>query len=492
MNDSEYITKRNTTTMFIIRKSEIVNRLDPMHLYSINKNKQDYLYKTEKLSSITVSFSGGTPSKDQGLFWNGIIPWASAKDFKDFYIIDTEDTITELGLEFSSTKIVPSNSLVMVVRSGILKHTLPTAVNLKEITINQDIKAFIPCNGISAKYLNSFFFVFNTQILPLVVKHGKTVQSVNTEELGNLRIPIPPYNIQNLIVSLIDDALEVVKQKEEFAKLLYSSIDSLLLKELQIDISEKDDLDDELIDGRLNKSNQQVKNGRIFLMQYKDIAESRLDPIFYFTNIRKYTNCTYSERLSSLAYSFINGFAVGRQDQVEEGEGILQIRPTNIDNNGQLKYDRNVYVPEMKDIPFVESDVVLFNNTNSQEWVGKTAYFANEENRKVYTSNHITAIEVDRSKILPEYLCAILNMYQRHKIFYSICTNWNNQSGVGLDLLKSLYIPLFTDDRKESLRKQQEIVDKIKAIYQEADECVFSANQVMSEAKAKVESMIVG
>ena len=140
----------------------------------------------------------------------------------------------------------------------------------------------------------------------------------------------------------------------------------------------------------------------------------------------------------------------------------------------------------------MESGVVLFNNTNSQEWVGKTAYFANEEKRKVYTSNHITAIDVDRSKILPEYLCAILNMYQRHNVFYSICTNWNNQSGIGLDLLKSLYIPLFTNDRRESLRKQQQVVDKINNIYREADECLLSANKIMTEAKTKIESMIIG
>ena len=64
--------------------------------------------------------------------------------------------------------------------------------------------------------------------------------------------------------------------------------------------------------------------------------------------------------------------------------------------------------------------------------------------------------------------------------------------GIGLDLLKSLHIPLFTDDKKESLRRQQEIVDRINIIYQEADECISSANHIMAEAKAKVESMIIG
>lgn len=478
--------------MFIVNKSEIINRLDPIHIRIVKDQQFNYRYNTERLSIICTSFSGGTPSKEQKSFWNGSIPWASAKDFKQLYITETEDTITESGLEMSSAKIVPANSLVMVVRSGILKHTLPTAVNLKEISINQDIKAFVPTVGILSKYLNYFFFVFNKQILSTVVKHSKTVQSVNTEELNNLQIPIPPTNIQSQIISIMENAMKESKNKEILATQLLDSIDIELTDELGIKILNKNGLNDEKIDKHLNKLNSSVKKGKIFLLQYNIVAESRLDPIFYNADIKRFTHCTYSERLSNLAFSFENGFAVGRQDQVEEEDGILQIRPTNIDNNGRLRYDKNVYVPELEDIPFVESGVVLFNNTNSQEWVGKTTYFANEDDRKVYISNHITAITVDRSKILPEYLCAILNMYQRHKVFYSICTNWNNQSGIGLDLLKSLHIPLFTDDRQESLLRQQQIVDKINNIYQEADECVLSANRIMNEAKAKVERMIIG
>jgi len=463
--------------MFIVYKSEIVNRLDPIHIRSMRAHSQKYLYRTERLSTIATSFSGGTPSKKENSFWNGSISWASAKDFKSLTITETEDTITALGVKHSSTKIVPENSFLMVVRSGILKHTLPTAVNLKEVAINQDIKAFVLKQSILPSYLNYFFYVFNKDILSLVVKHSKTVQSVNTYELDNLQIPIPPENVQMQIIALMDKAINVVKCKKTESNKIYNSIDAFLTKELGISTER-------------NKSIEDRKLG--FLVQYRNITGNRLDPIYYNADIDKFTHCTYSERLSDLALSFDPGFAIGRQDQVGEEDGILQIRPTNIDNNGLLKYDKNVYVPEMKDIPFVESGVVLFNNTNSQEWVGKTAYFANEENRKVYTSNHITAIEVDRSKILPEYLCAILNMYQRHKVFYSICTNWNNQSGIGLDLLKSLHIPLFTDDRKESLHRQQQIVDRINTIYQKADECILSANQIMSEAKAKVESMIIG
>lgn len=77
----------------------------------------------------------------------------------------------------------------------------------------------------------------------------------------------------------------------------------------------------------------------------------------------------------------------------------------------------------------------IFNNTNSQELVGKTAIY--KGNIPYKFSNHITRIRVNKEKIIPEFLWLILNIYQQREIFYAICTNWNNQSGVGTELLKS-------------------------------------------------------
>ena len=45
----------------------------------------------------------------------------------------------------------------MVIRSGILKHTLPVAMNKVEVTINQDMKAFIPSSEINPYYLLFYF-----------------------------------------------------------------------------------------------------------------------------------------------------------------------------------------------------------------------------------------------------------------------------------------------------------------------------------------------
>lgn len=179
----------------------------------------------------------------------------------------------------------------------------------------------------------------------------------------------------------------------------------------------------------------------------------------------------YSVRLKDVCINFSSGFGAGKNEQTTKDNGYIQIRPTNIDNDGFLKYEKNVYVPLHKGVPFVKKGTVLFNNTNSQEWVGKTALL--QEDSKLYTSNHITSIIVNYSKVISEYLWIVLNIYQRNKVFYSICTNWNNQSGVGIDLLQSVKVPI------PPISSQQEIVDYYISAYNEKQERELEAQQLL-------------
>ena len=125
----------------------------------------------------------------------------------------------------------------------------------------------------------------------------------------------------------------------------------------------------------------------------------------------------------------------------------------------------------------------MFNNTNSQEWVGKTAIL--KEQQQLLFSNHITKITVNKKVAVPDYIWLILNSYQKNKIFYSICTNWNNQSGVGLDLLRSLPIPL------PPLQKQKEIAQHIQSIREQAKQLQNDAKTILEQAKKEVEQIIL-
>lgn len=88
------------------------------------------------------SFSSGkTPDMTNPLFWdNGTVIWVSSKDMKSKYLSDSKMKITELAKE--NMTIYPAGTLLMVVRSGILKRMLPVCVLTVESTVNQDIKAY--------------------------------------------------------------------------------------------------------------------------------------------------------------------------------------------------------------------------------------------------------------------------------------------------------------------------------------------------------------
>lgn len=109
------------------------------------------------LESVCQSiYGGGTPSKKIKEYYMGTIPWVTSKDMKSDIIVDSIEHITQVAIDNSSTKIIPPESVLIVIRSGILKHTLPVCINKSRVTINQDLKALVldeRCKAIYLQYL---------------------------------------------------------------------------------------------------------------------------------------------------------------------------------------------------------------------------------------------------------------------------------------------------------------------------------------------------
>ena len=146
-------------------------------------------------------YGGGTPSKSKEEYWNGDIPWISSKDMKSDMISDSQIRITNLGLDNSSAKLVPMNSVIMVIRSGILKHTLPVAINTVPVTVNQDLKVFIPSASIHYRFLAFLFKMLEKDILAGV--RAVTADNIEFDTLKNRKIILPPVQLQNQFASFV-------------------------------------------------------------------------------------------------------------------------------------------------------------------------------------------------------------------------------------------------------------------------------------------------
>ena len=171
-------------------------------------------------------YGGGTPSKSHPEYYeNGDIPWVSSKDMKTDVLYDSQIKINQLGLDNSTAKMVPINSVIMVIRSGILKHTLPIAINAVPITVNQDLKVFIPSKRILSIFLMYQFKMLEKDILSGV--RAVTADNIEFDSLKKREIIVPPMELQEQFATFVeqtDKSKLAIQQSLDKLELLKKSL----------------------------------------------------------------------------------------------------------------------------------------------------------------------------------------------------------------------------------------------------------------------------
>jgi type I restriction enzyme, S subunit len=171
---------------------------------------------TRPLRDLCIFRHGGTPSKSNPNFWAGDIPWVSPKDMKQAVIDSATDYISAEAVAGSAASIVPSGSILAVVRSGILAHSFPIAQVAKPLAFNQDIKAVIPVSeDVDPHYLYWFLRSQSRNVVTRGVKKGATVHSVQSGFIENLQVPMRPREDQRRIVDLLARAEGIVRLRRE-------------------------------------------------------------------------------------------------------------------------------------------------------------------------------------------------------------------------------------------------------------------------------------
>lgn len=182
-------------------------------------------WDAKRLKFVVTTFGGGTPNTGKPEYWNGDIPWVSPKDMKCDFIDATEDYLTEIGVAESATKIVPVDSVLIVVRSGILRHTIPVARNVIEVALNQDMKALVASDRLRPGFIHWFISGLQGGLLPIWSKQGCTVESIEMDYMSNTVIPLPPTAEQDAILETI---LKVTASVDSQAEKITTVISSLV------------------------------------------------------------------------------------------------------------------------------------------------------------------------------------------------------------------------------------------------------------------------
>lgn len=190
--------------------------------------KNEMGWEVKRLKDCVSMKGGGTPDTAVDEYYDGNIPWVSPKDMKSRFIKTSIDKISEKAIEKSSTKLIDSNCVLIVVRSGILKKTLPVGINIVPVAINQDMKALI-CK----EPLNPFFLLFLIETLtPQILQNvrGTTADNISSDVFKNIELIIPPGSLQQQFADIVSHA-ELLRQKQkESQRELENLFQSLLQK----------------------------------------------------------------------------------------------------------------------------------------------------------------------------------------------------------------------------------------------------------------------
>ena len=176
-------------------------------------------WKWCRLGDVAKFIGGGTPDKSNPSYWNGKIPWASVKDIKGDFLFSTEDFITELGLQESSTSLCDENGLILVTRISPGK----SIISKIKTAINQDLKIV---ETEQFKPFLKYFFDFYEEEIKLL-SSGTTVKGIKLDILDSLFFPLPPTLAeQQRIVNRIESMFAKLDEAKEKAQTVVDSFET--------------------------------------------------------------------------------------------------------------------------------------------------------------------------------------------------------------------------------------------------------------------------
>jgi len=166
--------------------------------------------------------------------------------------------------------------------------------------------------------------------------------------------------------------------------------------------------------------------------------------------------------LDTILESLNSGFACGRHQQVDHG--LIHLRPMNISAGGKIDLKDCRYIPESAGNRRLEYDDILFNNTNSSVWVGKTAWIGTIAQGLAY-SNHMTRLKISGAAISP-FIARQLDWLRISGYFELNCNKHVNQASISGDFLRQK-----TPILLPPLAEQKRIADKLETLLSRVDAC---------------------
>lgn len=159
----------------------------------------------ESIKNVAKCVLGGTPSRTKKEYWNGSINWINSGEINKFRIIKASEKITELGLNKSSTTLLPRGTTVLAITGATLGQVSRLEI---DSCANQSVIGIIT----NEKELNNYMYLsILNSINDLVLKQtGGAQQHINKNDVETHEIIVP--------------SMELISQFDEIIRPLFDQI----------------------------------------------------------------------------------------------------------------------------------------------------------------------------------------------------------------------------------------------------------------------------
>lgn len=296
-------------------------------------------WESGKVKYFSKISAGATPDRNNLLFWNGDINWMSSGEVNQEIVKYTAETITNLALKKSSTKLLPIGT-VMLAMNGQGKTKGTVAILAIETASNQSLASFIvDGNRLNNQYLYYFFKAGYSYIRGL---KGEDRDGLNLQLVSNITVLLFDIKEQQKIADFLD------KKTTQLDK-----VKSLLEEQIQ-----------KLYAYRASLIYETVTKGLDNTVPMKDSG------IEWIGQVPEGWGVTKFKYLGDVK----QGLTYSPSDVVDKDEGILVLRSGNI-QNGSLDFNNNVYVKTkvVESIVLRKNDILITARNGSPALIGKNA-----------------------------------------------------------------------------------------------------------------------
>lgn len=470
----------NKNKVFLLNKSEVEKRLDPLYYdpRSIDLERKISAKNPKKLRDYIVSMSGGaTPKRDEEDKYY-------TTDDKNGVPFLRVQNITEWGLDLSDVKYINKKTHENELsRSKVFENDLLVTITGRicsaavapknfEGNINQHSVVIKTQNKETSTYLAAYLNSGIAHKLAIRRTTGGTRPALDYPALLSIPILHDPR-----IISIIHNAVARKKQYDLQTKQLLANIDEYLLKELGINLPKTP----------VNS----VKN-RLFLKSINQLSGNRLDPFYYskyFEDLEysiikgKYPTIT----ISSIARNIDTGRTPAKSAYVDE----LVMNKLPIVKAGSYTGDFidlskcDYTLTDFNGNTVFEGDIFILGAAHQAEYVGKKVYYLNQKPTiKTFFVGELVRISVNKSKYESSLLFSILKTK-----LYALLLN-REKRGQTSHLypydVKHLIIPL------PQLGKQKEMATHITAIRKQAQGLKDKTKEVLEQANKEIVKILLG